>query len=64
MVFEDFLKKLGEDYNPDRAYKLYLQTQITILQEIITSNNLITREALERIEERVLNAIAIKEVAK
>lgn len=60
MEFDDFLNKLGEDYNPDRAYKLYLQTQILILQEILVSGGILTREGLNRIEESVLNRVAEK----
>lgn len=58
MGFDDFLKKLGKDFNPERAYKLYLQSQISILQEILINGGSVTREELDRIEERVLNRIA------
>lgn len=60
MIFEEFLDKLGKSSNPDKAYKLYLQTQIAIIQAVLISGNLITREALERIEEDVLTKIAAK----
>lgn len=58
MNFDEFQKKLGEDYSPDRAYKLYLQTQILILQEILVSGGFVTRESLNRIEEGALSAVA------
>lgn len=60
MEFETFLKKFGQDYDPDRAYKLYLQAQLTIIQEILIAKEIITRESLDRIEERILNNIAEK----
>ena len=58
MQFEDFLKKLNEDFSPDRAYKLYLQTQIIIIEEILISGGIITRVELDRISQNVLSKVA------
>ena len=60
MGFEDFLKKLGEDFNPERAYKIYLQAQIVILQELLIaqSNGSITRESIDKIEQKIFERIA------
>lgn len=60
MQFEDFLRKLGEGYNPDAAYKIYLNIQISLIKEIITTNNLISNESLKRVETNILNQIAEK----
>lgn len=57
MTFEDFLKKVDKDINPDRAYKLYLQVKISILEELIIAHTGVTREIVDSIEEKVLNSV-------
>ncbi|HCC05340.1 TPA: hypothetical protein DEP58_03475 [Patescibacteria group bacterium] len=60
MDFEEFLKKLGDDFNPERAYKIYSQAQISILQELLVaqSNGSVTREMINNIEQKVLEKVA------
>ncbi len=61
MTFEDFQKKIEKTTDPDKAYKLYLQVKISILESIIIETNQnITRESLNRIEEAVLNEVIEK----
>ena len=64
MTFEEFLKKLDKDINPDKAYKLYMQTKILILEELFIASNLVGREALDRIEQKVFNAIVVNNQKK
>lgn len=53
MDFEDFLKKINSDINPDKAYKLYMQVKLNILEELIVSNTGVTRESINNIENQV-----------
>ena len=58
MNFDDFRKVLDKDTSPRRAYELYLQTKLVILEEILIASNLISRAALKSVEEKVLNILA------
>lgn len=57
MNFEDFLKKIDNKLSPERAYKLYMQIKINILEELIIANTNTTREVIERIEQKVINSV-------
>ena len=63
MDFDTFLKKIDSDFNPDKAYKMYLQVQITILEEILINRKLVSQEDLNKIQKRVLEKI-IKDLSK
>lgn len=60
MEFEEFLKQLNNSINPDKAYKLFLQIKINVLQELIVANTGIKRETIDSIEKKVFNAIIEK----
>ena len=60
MEFEEFLKQLNSSINPDKAYKLFLQVKINILQELISVNTGIKIETIDNIEKKVFNALIEK----
>lgn len=58
MDFEEFLKKLDSDMNPDKAFKLYLQVELGLIRQILISTTGLTQESWDRIEDQVLNRVA------
>lgn len=60
MEFEEFLKQINTNTNPDRAYKLYMQVKIGILQELLIANTGLKRETLDNIEKKVFTSLVEK----
>jgi hypothetical protein len=63
MTFEEFQKKVGEKTNPERAFKLYTQVKLSILEEVILNTNGVNREKWEKLENRIFDRI-IDELGK
>jgi hypothetical protein len=60
MDFEQFLAKLNEDINPDKAYKLYLQTKLLIIEQVLMSVTNLKQEQWDSIQKRVFSEIIDK----
>lgn len=51
MKFDEFYKRLGEGFDVDRAYQLYVQARMAYLEKLIAEEHKLNetqREAMER----------------
>lgn len=63
MTFEEFQKKIGDGISPDKAFKLYLQAKLALIEEILINSSELTREKWDQIEEKVFAKI-VEELRK